>query len=325
MTNTNRMKRLNWKLMFALPLAMATLASCDPDEDNGVDKSYPTENITLSKTQNVYVAELTAVDCGSCTPTREIMEVMKAQNPGRIVPISLHADTLYVEAADAVGAALGIDQSNPQLLFLNQVQVGVGVNPFEELNAMIEANLPPSIIVGHATKEVDSAWLVYPKVEFYTDLQGDYYIQSYILMSNIEAKSYGSIDLTQASGDPRISAGTNGAPTTWTADGGKVDSATFLFGPGDIYMHEDVLLAAGVNDTNVYGIPLSTISPLGAKYFIGDVFGTKYTPMEIVIPKPDFDMPAYLNADLKVVTIIWEKFAGSPDVYAYINGYYSEF
>lgn len=319
------MKRLYSNLFFALPIAAATLVGCSPTDNNDVENSYPSNNVQVKMQQNMYVAEITAVDCRTCPITQEAMEIMKAQHPGKIIPISLHADTLFVEDANPVASALGIDQTNNFLLFINQLQLTSSTNPLDEMNTLIEANIPPLLGVGHATREVDSAWLIYPKVEFFSDLSGDYYIQSYVTMGNIAAKTFGSIDLIQQVSDPRLKVGSGTEPTKWTANGGQVDSVTYLFKAGDDYKHEDVLLAAGVNDTNYMGLPLSVISPLGANYFLGDVFGNQYTPIEIVVPKPEFDMPAYLGAELHVVTIIWQRFAGSPDVYSYVNGYYSKF
>lgn len=327
MTNTNRMKRFQWKWALVAPvLALGMVACEEPDPTDEPGGSYPSDNISVASQQQIAITEITAADCGTCPPTQEITEVLKTLYPGRIVPMSLQAgDTLYTPFMNDIYLTLGDDMSNTFKFFINGVQLPPGVNPYEQIQIMIDADIPPIVGVGHATRENDTAWLIYPAVHVYADNQRDLYVQSYVMLDNVVAKAYGSVDVTQASADPRIQAGTGGNPTTWTSNGGQVDSATYLYSPGDPYMHHDVTMFAGVNDTNVYGLPLSIINPLGQNYLNGDIFGNQYTPIEISVPKPDFDIASHVEADLKVVTVVWERVPGAPDVYTYVNGYYSAF
>lgn len=323
--NTNRMKRFQWKWVFAAPLVAFGLVSCEePDPTDDPGSGYPSNNISVQSSQQIALTEITAITCGSCIITQEAMEVLKARYEGRILPMSLHGgDTLFTDDMVNLYMTLGDDQSNPVKLFINGVQVTS--DPYATVDAMIEADLPPVMGVGHATRQNDTAWVIYPRVEFYTDSEKDYYIQSYVMLDNIVAQSYGSIDLTQTSSDPRVQQGAGGNPSVWLTDAGQVDSVTYLYGQGDAYMHHDVAMYAGVNDTNVYGIPLSTVNPLGQRFLSGDIFGNQYTPMEVYVPKPDFDLAGFVQADLKVATVVWERIPGTPDLYVFVNGYYSTY
>ena len=51
------------------------------------------------------------------------------------------------------------------------------------------------------------------------------------------------------------------------------------------------------------GYELGDLNPLGNAFAAGDVYGTRYTPMQFHI-----DIPATLpfNADYSVATIVWE-------------------
>lgn len=318
------MKRFQWKWVLAAPVIALGVISCEtPDPTDDPTSNYPSDDLEVVGTQNLGLTEITAVSCPDCIVRQEVMEVLKARYPGRIIPLSLHADTLYTETAGSVYFTLGDDQSNPFKLFINGNQVTS--DPFEIVDAVIESDAPPVIGVAHATREIDTAWVVYPKVEMYVDNQRDFFIQSYILVDNVVAKQYGGIDLTQLSSDPRVQQGGGGNPTVWNAPGGMVDSVTNLYGQGDPYMHHDVLLYGGVNDTSAYGLPLSEVNPLGQNYFAGDIFGNQYTPLEVYIPKPDFNLIGAIQGEIKVVTIVWERFEATPPVFTYVNGYYSAF
>ncbi len=318
------MKQFHWKHALIAPIIALGMVACEtPDDKDEPGGSYPSNSVTVRGTQQVNLAEITAVDCGTCLPTQVTMEVLKARYPGRIVPFSLHAgDTLYTPFMNDLYLTLGDDNSNPNKLFINGIQV-TG-DPFEIVGAIIDSEVPPVMGVGHAVRSNDTAWLVYPKVKFFANDQSDYYVQSYVMLDNAVAKQYGGVDITQASAFAEVQAGSNGTPSIWTQNAGPVDSVTFLYQQGDAYMHHDVALYAGVNDTNVYGLPLSVINPIGQNFFQGDVFGNEFTPIEIAVPKPDFDMIRHVEGEIKVATIVWQRISGTPDLYVFVNGYYSE-
>lgn len=317
------MKRFPWRLALALPLIAMTAVACDPTEDDDPETTYPSDNLSVTADQNIFVVERTNVDCGSCITTQEATEVMKTLYPERIIPMSLHTtDTLYTDFNLAVEATLGIDAGNTFNLFINHTQVAS--NPYEIVQDIIDGNIPSGVGVNHATGTNDTAWIIYPKVKFFADNQSDLYVQSYVMLDGVVAKQYAGVDLTQQSTDSRVTTGANGSPTYWNQNGGQTGDNEYLYSANTTYLHHDDLLAAGVNDTSEYGIPLSTINPLGQSFFNGDIFGNQYTPIEIFVPFPDFDIASAVGADLKVVTIVWERIPGSPDVYSFVNGYYSE-
>lgn len=325
--HTDRMKRFHWRYAVIAPVVALGMIACEtPDDKDEPGGNYPSNNLTVQETQQIGMTEITAVDCGNCLATQLAMEIAKARYPGRIIPMSLHAgDTLYTPFQNDLYLTLGDDMSNTFKLFINGFQVPQGVDPLEQIQIMIESETPPSMGVAHATRENDTAWLIYPKVKLYVDNQLDYYVQSYVMLDNAIAKQYGAIDLTQASSLAELQAGGGGAPSVWTQNVGEVDSVTYLYSQGDPYMHHDVALYAGVNDTNVYGLPLSTINPLGQNFFVGDIFGNEFTPIEIAVPKPDFDLIDHVDGEIKVATVVWQRIPGTPDVYVFVNGYYSEF
>lgn len=319
------MTRFQWKWAALAPVLALGMISCEePTTSDDVDDSYPSNNLEVSANQNVLITEMTALDCGTCTPTQEFMEVMKAAFPGRIIPMSLQAgDTLWTEAMNDLYLTLGDDPAETTKLFINGI-LYTG-NPIEPIIANLQTDTYLSGVgVAHATDENDTAWLIYPKVKFFANTTEDYYVQSYVMLDGAVAKPYGAVDLTQdVSNDSRLDI-VNGT-TTWTTNGGQVDSATYLYSNGTPYMHHDVTMYAGANDTNVYGLPLSVINPLGQNFLAGDIYGNQYTQIEIPVKKPEFDMIGHVNGDIKVATVIWKRIPGSPDLYVFENGYYSEF
>lgn len=315
------MKLTPWKNALVIPFIAIGLVACEPDDNTPGPDSYPTDDLNVEQSQSVYLAEMTNVTCGDCPVTQEAMEIAKARYPDNIVPISIHTtDTFANYPGIVLEEALGNDQSNPVKLFIQGVQVTS--DPFVEIENII-TNQPPLVSVMHAVRENDTAWLVYPKIKFFQDNTEDLFIQSYVLLDGVVARDYGAFNLTQAANDPRIQQGSGGNPTVWVANGGEVDSVTYLYSQGSVYQHHDVIYNHGYSDTTDYGISLTEINPLENNYFIGDIFGTQYIPIEIAIRKPDYDMASAVGADLKFVTIIWSRTEATPPIFTYVNGYYS--
>ena len=63
---------------------------------------------------------------------------------------------------------------------------------------------------------------------------------------------------------------------------------------------------------------LSDINALGGSYAAGDVFGTRYSAVQLEITKPT--LPAGMEADYSVATIIWQLRQDGSGDYDYVNG-----
>ena len=156
---------------------------------------------------------------------------------------------------------------------------------------------------------------VYPKVQFFQNAKdAKYYVQSYLLVTNVDAKEYSAggipVNLNQVSSVPIVTTGSGATPSTWAVD-------TVGKKSGDIYTHDHIPVVQGVTDFQ-WGVTLDTVNPLGRSYFKGDIFGSKYTPIQIKLPKM---LPSVPGVEYEVVTIIWsERYDGTAGV-LFVNGY----
>ena len=63
---------------------------------------------------------------------------------------------------------------------------------------------------------------------------------------------------------------------------------------------------------------LADINALGSSYAAGDIFGTRYSPVQFEIQKPT--LPVGMEADYSVATIIWRLRQDGSGAYDYVNG-----
>ena len=310
-------------------LALFALAACKPTEPEPVPEVYITDSLTVSPKQKVLVIETTGTWCQYCPNGAQSM----------LMAINTFNDTVNHEALIFQFASHTGDpfESSVQTA-LNTAFPTTGVPNFYVQNADAGQDImgpiagaiddEPKVGVTHAwvMNATNDTIYVYPKVQFFEDHKdAQYYVQSYVLVTNIDAKEYNAggpvINLNQVSSVPIVTTGSGAIPTKWT---GQVDPLTKKVA-GDIYQHDHIPMTSGLTP-NAFGVELDSINPLGNDFFEGDIFGSKFTPIVIKIPlNKDIQMQAVRqllpNVKLEVATLLWTpRLDGEPGV-LFVNGH----
>ena len=302
-------------LLFSLVVSLA-FVSCKEDVTSS-GSSFPTDNLTVDKQQNVLLLEQTGVWCPYCPIGAEQMKMETEKHGDRLVAIALHGggtDPLKTAVADAIrNNCFDTITSYPWLVVMNESS---GQDASHNVLAALTPAEAPYFAVKHTVEITDSSYNVYSKVEVLREVNNqDFFIQSYLLLDGVIAKDYGNgLDLNQQSNQPYVS-GTN--PTKWALDAAIVDGEPTAKA-GDIFYHEEVVFGVGLNTPDIWGFPLGAINPFGTEYLEGDILGTKYTPIIVSIPLVDITP---LESSYSVATIIWMYKDDGSGFYDYINGY----
>jgi hypothetical protein len=219
--------------------------------------------------------------------------------------------------------------------YVNNTDVG------QSPTAAAGAALMNDVAFGIEAEVADSAGklIVYPRIKcLETKLNEVYMIQSYLLLNGVVAKDYGGgIDLNQVSSLPKVTTGSGTTPSMWSQDAAEITSGVFMIKAGTVYTHDEALFGhattavkgwinspdASIADTTgvslgVWGMNLADLNALGSSYAAGDIFGTRYSPVQFEIQKPT--LPAGMEADYSVATIIWQLRQDGSGAYDYVNG-----
>lgn len=308
------MKKL---LLFTASLAIV-FSSCkrrdtDPGE-NPTAGGYPTKNLTVEAKKRVLVQETTGTWCQYCPNGAEQLIIAKAKFGADIIPISSHTGD-DLESPDVTTFLTNFPTSAVPNFYVDTAKV----ENYNQLVSKIDEalTLTPKLGVTHAVRENDTAYIVYPKIQVFEDMKGEvFFVESYLVFDEIEAREYPGVDLNQVSSVATVSTGSGATPTRWVQNAAQLDG-TYLVTPGDSYYHEAVLWAAGAN-TPDWGLPLSEVNPFGVNFTKGDIFGTEFTPIKIAIPKAStsYGFPA----DISFTTIVWRLASGNTQL-EFVNGY----
>lgn len=294
------------------------LSSCERRDDNGGatggSNSYPTDNLVVETKKRALVQETTGLWCQYCPNGAEQLTIAKGAYGADIVSVSTHTNDI-LETPAATTFMTNFPTSAVPNFYVDTVQV----DNYNELRSKVGDALSVQPVVGvtHAVSENDTAYLIYPKIQFFESVNGEaFFVECYMTLDAIEAKDYGNgLDLNQVSSVATVTTGAGATPTRWTTNAADLDG-TFLIMAGDTYLHEDVLWKAGAN-TPDWGLDLSEVNPFGNVYTEDDVYGTKYTPITISILKDSLDYPT----EISFSTVVWKLVTGDTPYYEFVNGY----
>ena len=299
-------------------LATLTLASCTKNEPDPTPEKYITDDLVVTEDQKAFLIETTGTWCQYCPNGAALMlKEMRKYN------VNGDSNIRVIGFASHTGDPL----ETPVQTLLNATFPTSGVPNFYVNNADASQSISgptaaalsgiPVVGVAHVTHEnaTGDTVVVDVKVQFFEDSKNtSYYVQSYLLATGIEAREYTvngmPVNLNQVSSVPIVTTGSGATPSTWAVD-------TVGKKSGDIYTHDHIPVVQGVTDFQ-WGVTLDTVNPLGRSYFKGDIFGSKYTPIQIKLPKM---LPTVPGVEYEVVTIIWsERYDGTAGV-LFVNGY----
>jgi hypothetical protein len=326
---------LEMKKIIALGAFVGALfmTSCEPNGPAEEPATYPGDSLTVSNAARPLVIETTGAWCQYCPNGAEIMTILDGVLGDSVVLIANHVgDWFSTDNAASSKFDDNFPTSGVPNFYVNNTDVGQ--SPAAAAAAATLADVAFGVevdVMNDGTKLV-----VYPRVKaLETNVDNVYMIQSYLLLNGVIAKDYGNgVDLNQVSSLPKVSTGSGATPTTWAQDAALVNG-TPLITSGTKYTHDEVLYRhataavigwtesddAATADTSMvslgpWGMNLGDLNPLGNAYAAGDVYGTRYTPMQfhIALPTLPFD------ADMSVATIVWQLRQDGSGTYDYVNG-----
>ena len=317
-------------------------SSCETGTNEPAPATYPGDSLTVTSQARPLVIETTGAWCQYCPNGAEIMTVIDHVLGDSVVLVANHVGDWFATDNAASGA---FDDNFPTAgvpnFYVNNTDQG------QSPTAAATAAIFDEVAFGVEAYVVDSAnkLIVYPRVKcLETNLNQVFMLQSYLLLNGVVAKEYtdssgATVDLHQVSSVAIVTTGSGTVPTTWAQDAGEFPSGsgTYLIEAGTNYTHDEALFGHAttavkgwINSDNTdiadttavtlgpWGMNLSDLNPLGGSYAAGDVFGTRYSPVQFEITKPT--LPAGMAADFSVATIVWQLRQDGSGDYDYVNG-----
>ena len=326
------------KKLIALSVLASTvlLSSCETGGSEPAPMTYPGDSLSVSSLARPLVIETTGAWCQYCPNGAEIMAMVDGIMGDSVVLVANHVGDWFANGNAASAAFDGnFPTSGVPNFYVNNTDVG------QSPTAAAGAALMNDVAFGVEAEVADSAGklIVYPRVKcLETKLNEVYMIQSYLLLNGVVAKDYGGgIDLNQVSSLPKVTTGSGTTPSMWSQDAAEITSGVFIIKAGTVYTHDEALFGhattavkgwinspdASIADTTgvslgVWGMNLADLNALGSSYAAGDIFGTRYSQVQFEIKKPT--LPAGMEADYSVATIIWQLRQDGSGAYDYVNG-----
>lgn len=326
------------KKLIALTVLASTvlLSSCETGGSKPAPMTYPGDSLSVSSLARPLVIETTGAWCQYCPNGAEIMAMVDGIMGDSVVLIANHVGDWFANGNAASAAFDGnFPTSGVPNFYVNNTDVG------QSPTAAAGAALMNDVAFGVEAEVADSAGklIVYPRVKcLETKINEVYMIQSYLLLNGVVAKDYGGgVDLNQVSSLPKVTTGSGTTPSMWSQDAAEITSGVFMIKAGTVYTHDEALFGhattavkgwinspdASIADTTgvslgVWGLNLADLNALGSSYAAGDIFGTRYSPVQFEIQKPT--LPVGMEADYSVATIIWQLRQDGSGAYDYVNG-----
>lgn len=312
------------------------MTSCETGGSTPAPATYPGDSLTVTDAARPLVIETTGAWCQYCPNGAEIMAQVHGVMGDSVVLIANHVGDWF--ATDNEASAKFDDNfptSGVPNFYVNNTDVGQ--NPTAAAGAAIFNEVAFGVEADVMKDSTGGKLIVYPRIKCLETSTSDVFmVQSYLLMSGVEARDYGNgVDLNQVSSLPKVTTGSGSVPTVWAQDAAEV-GGTFLIKSGTTYTHDEALYGfagtavtgwaqsddATIADTSAtslgpWGMNLADLNPLGNSFAAGDVYGTRYSALQLEITLPT-GLP--FTPDYSVATMIWKlKQDGSGD-YEYING-----
>ena len=309
------------------------MTSCKVNGPDVAPITYPGDSLVVTSVAKPLVIETTGAWCQYCPNGAEIMTMIDGVLGDSVVLIANHVGDWF--ATDNAASSKFDDNfptSGVPNFYVNNTDVGqsptaaAGAATLNAVEFGVDAH-----VIDDSTK-----FIVYPRVKcLETKIDEVYMIQSYLLLNGVVAKDYGNgVDLNQVSSVALVTTGSGSTPSVWAQDAADV-GGTFLIKSGTNYTHDEVLFKhatvgitgwaesddAATADTSAitlgaWGMSLGDLNPLGNAFAAGDVYGTRYTPIQFEIEKPSLPF----DADFSIATIIWQLRQDGSGAYDYING-----
>ena len=311
--------------LFSLVLAFG-LIGCKKENNSSGGGSFPTDNLTVDKQQNVFVMDMTGAWCQHCPIGTQQMLLAKGTYGDRVIGFATHGgsagqlDALKSPAAELLIGNFLPGEGFPTLLVMNE---NSGQDIMNNVTAALNMPDLPTFGVKHTTSITDSSINVYAKVECFQESQNvNFFVQSFLLLDGVEARDYGNgIDLNQVSSHPEVTTGSGATPTKWALDVAVVNGEPQAKA-GDIYTHDEAVFGVATNTQTFWGHNIGDVNPFGNEFIEGDVLGTKYTPLLMSIKTGGLNYKQF-NGHVSIASVVWKFKDDGSGLYEYVNGYVS--
>ncbi len=268
------------KRILLLALGLSTIVACK-DDPAPAPSGYPTDGLALPETKNALLINSYLPMVGYATDIPSL--IAEDAFAGQINMLNVVNDAnnpLYSRISDSLAL-------NQPLQMAPAHYVNDETFSFDGLIGAIDnANKRrPIAAVNHAITSNDTAWIVDSKVKFFRDtVNQGFRIETYML-ANVRAREYdnSSIDLKVNPSDGIVR--TVGNASRWAFELQNFDSTRTLTTRDDFYVHRQIM-ARNFNPESAWGFPFTDYSPFGQAFSVGDIIGTRTTPIQHFFMKP---------------------------------------
>lgn len=307
------------QIFLAVAFAGLLLTGCKDKEEEVINTTggYPTDNLVISKKTTALLQLTTGAWCQYCPNGGERLIQAKVKHGEQVVAMVTRtgSDPLVNALTDSLNEFF--PASGVPNFYVNQDDASQ--SPSGPIDFALA--FPAPLGVAHAVTTSDSGYVVDVKIEiFESDKDKQYFVQSYLVLDEIEARNFGAgKDMRQTSSLPIVDKGTD--VSRWVRDAAEVDGV-FQVRVGDVYVHSSNFYARS-KGTGFWGINLNNINPFKDQYIEGDLLGTRFTPIRMVIAKQN--IAPIICKKYAVTTIVWQQRPGdgNEDLRDFVAGYTS--
>jgi hypothetical protein len=291
------------QLFAAFLFAGVILTGCKEDEQVVTQGTpYPTDALVVSKDPTALLQLTTGAWCQYCPNGGERLIQAKVKHGAQVIAMVTRtgSDPLVNALTDSLNEYF--PSSGVPNFYVNQDDASQSPSgPLEFALAF-----PAPLGVAHAITTTDTGYVVDVKVEVFESMKDQqYFVQSYLVLDAIEARNFGAgNDMRQTSSVPTVDKGQD--VSRWIRDAAEVDGV-FQVRVGDPYVHSSNFYAKAV-DTELWGINLNDINPFKDQYIEGDLLGTRYTPIRLILEKQN--IAPIVCTKYAVTTIVWKQREG---------------
>lgn len=253
-------------------------------------------DIQPEKIQRVLIWGETGMTCGACGYGALQVEQMVSLFGNNIIPIMVHrGDTLETP----VGTAMlpNFPSGTTPNFYVNSTDTEDTIE-LVEVAELVEQS--PIAGVGHKWEDKDFGRIrIIPKVEFFSNIEGEFFLGTYILNGDIEAKGrFAQLEESDFLDTVRVA---NVLTSVWKQT--RVDAlGNPVVFANEVFLHKYSLFTAAHDD------PFGELLP-GKVIRAGDTFFKEY---EVQLPF------TYDTENMHIVSILWKFENGE---YKYVNGY----
>lgn len=291
------------KRIAILALGMLIFSACE-DDPAPAASGYPTDGLALPQVRTSIILSSYNPSVGYVSEIPRLM--LSDAYPNAFTFMNVVTDggnPLYSAIADSI--TFNQPLAGAPSLYLNDQTV----DPATIFDAVdVAQDKKPLATVNHKVTVTDTAWLVDSKVKFWKDTVNSGFRIATYMTATIKAKNYTGLSINlNVTPSPSLVKVENDA-SLWDVALNNIDTTKTLTAVNDTFMHRNVLVK-NFNKESAWGFSFEEYSPFGQSFSIGDIIGTKTTPIRHYFLRPETeDEDAYdpgYEYSPGFITVIW--------------------